>query len=48
MLGIIISNFLKIGNGWPVVVKYVTTAVYVGTHFFLQFIENILQSRSNA
>ena len=34
MLGIIASNFLKIGNGWAIVVKYATTVVYVGTHFF--------------
>ena len=36
MLGIIASNFLKIGNGWNIVEKYATTVyvyVYVGTHF---------------
>ena len=27
MLGIITSNFLKIGNGWTVVEKYATTVV---------------------
>ena len=47
MLGIVASNFLKIGNGWAVVVKYATTVVYVGTHFFLQFLENS-RSHSNA
>ena len=40
MLGIIASNFLKIGNGWTVVEKYATTALYLGTHFFSQFLEN--------
>ena len=40
MLGIIASNFLKIGNGWAIVAKYATTVVYVGTHFFQQFLEN--------
>ena len=40
MLGIIASNFLKIWNGWAIVVKYATTVVYVGTHFFQQFLEN--------
>ena len=38
MLAIIASNFLKIGNGWSIVVKYATTVVYVGTHFFPQFL----------
>ena len=47
MLGIIASNFLKIGNGWTIVVKYATTVVYVGTHFFQQFLENS-RSHSNA
>ena len=47
MLGIIASNFLKIGNGWAIVVKYVATVVYVGTHFFPQFLENS-RSHSNA
>ena len=45
MLGIIASNLLKIGNGWAIVVKYVTTVVYVGTHFFPPFLEN---SRSHS
>ena len=45
MLGVIASNFLKIGNGWAIVVKYATTVVYVGTHFFPQFLEN---SRSHS
>ena len=44
MLGI---NFLKIGNGWAIVVKYATTVVYVGTHFFPEFLENS-RSHSNA
>ena len=48
MLKIIGSNFLKIGNGWAVVVKYATTVVDVGTHFFPQFLEKIPQSHSNA
>ena len=39
MLGIIASNFLKSGNSWAIVVKYATTVVYVGTHFFPQFLE---------
>ena len=47
MLGIIASNFLKIGNGWAIVAKYATTVVYVGTHFFQQFLENS-GSHSNA
>ena len=47
MLGIIASNFLKIGNGWAIVVKYATTVVYVGTHFFPQFLEKS-RSHSNA
>ena len=33
MLGSIASSFLKIGNGWPIVVKYAATVLYVGTHF---------------
>ena len=48
MLGIIASDFLKVENGWPVVVKYVTTVVYVGTPFFPQFLEKISESHSNA
>ena len=47
MLGIIPSNFLKIRNGWAIVVKYAATVVYVGTHFFSQFLENS-RSQSNA
>ena len=38
------SNFLKI-SGWAVVVKYATSVVYVGTHFFPQFLES---SRSHS
>ena len=45
MQAIITSKFLKIGNGWAAVVKYDTTVVYVGTHFFPQFLEN---SRSHS
>ena len=47
MLGIIASNFIKVGNGWAIVVRYATTVVYVGTHFFPQFLENS-RSHSNA
>ena len=47
VLGIIASNLLKIRNGWAIFVKYVTTVVYVGTHFFPQFLENS-RSHSNA
>ena len=47
MLVIIARNFLKIGNGWAIVVKYPTTVVYGRTHFFLQFLENS-RSYSNA
>ena len=47
MLGIIASNLLKIGNGWAIVVKYATTAVYIVTHFFPKFLENS-RSHSNA
>ena len=46
-LWVITSNFLKIKNGWAVVVKYATTVVYVGTHCFPQFLENS-RSHSNA
>ena len=45
ILGIIVSNFLKIGKGWAIAVKYATTVVYLGTHFFPQFLEN---SRSHS
>ena len=34
------NYFLKIKNGWTVIKKYATTLVYVGTHFFPQFLEN--------
>ena len=37
MLGTIASNFVKLGNGWTIIVKYATTIAYVGTHFFPQF-----------
>ena len=47
MLGIIASNFLKAGNGWAIVEKYAPTLVFVGTHFFSQFLENFI-SHSNA
>ena len=47
ILGIIASNFLKIGNGWTVVEKYATIIVYVGIYFFSQFLENS-RSHSNA
>ena len=40
MLGIITSNFLKIGNGWTIVEKYAPTVVSIGAHFFPQFLEN--------
>ena len=50
-LWVIASNFLKIRTGWDKVVKYVRSirmsVVYVGTHFFLQFLENS-RSHSNA
>ena len=45
MLGIIASNFLKIKSGWAIVVGFATTAVYIGTHFLPQFLEN---SRSHS
>ena len=47
MLGIMASNFLKIGNGWAIAIQYATTVVYIGTHAFLQSIENS-RSHSNA
>ena len=47
MLGIIASNFLKIENGWAMVIKYATAVVYVGTPFFPQSLENS-RSHSNA
>lgn len=36
----IISNLLKIRNGWTAVESYGTTLVHVGTHFLPQFLEN--------
>ena len=47
MLVIIASNFLKIENGWAVVVKYAATVEYVGTPFSPQFLEKVSQSHSN-
>ena len=47
MLGIIASNFLKIGNGWATVEKYAPTVVLVGAHVFPQFLGNF-RSHSNA
>ena len=45
MLGIFASNFLKTKSGWAIVVEFATTAVYIGTHFLPQFLEN---SRSHS
>ena len=42
MLGIIASNFLKIGNGWATVEKYASTVVFVGALFFPQFLDKNL------
>ena len=47
MLGIIASDFLKIGNGWDIVEKYAITVVYVGTHLFPKF-QEYSRSHSNA
>ena len=47
MMRIIASNFLKIGNGWAIIVQYATNVVYAGTHFFPHFLENS-GSHSNA
>ena len=47
MLGIITRNFLKLLNGWAIVVKYAATVACVGTYFFPQFLENS-RSHSNA
>ena len=47
MLGIIASNFLKTGNGWAIVEKDAPAVVFVGAHFFPQFLENF-RSHSNA
>ena len=41
MLGIIVSNFVKIGNGLVIVEKYAPSVVWVGAHFFPQFLENL-------
>ena len=46
-LWVIASNVLKIRNDWAVVGKYATAIVYVGTHFFPQFLQNS-RSHSNA
>ena len=46
ILGIIASNFLKIGNGWTIVEKCAPTVVSVGAHFSPQFLENC-RSHSN-
>ena len=40
MLVTIASIFQRIENGWATVVKYATNVVYLGTHFFPQFLEN--------
>ena len=45
MLGIIASNFLKLGNSLTIVEKYAATVVHIETHCFPQFVEN---SRSNS
>ena len=47
MLGIIASNFLKIGNSWAIGEKYATIVIYVATHFLPQFLGNS-RSHSNA
>ena len=47
MMGIIASNFLRIGNGSAIVVQYATTVVYVETHILPQFLENS-RSHSNS
>ena len=47
MMGIIASNFLRIGNGSAIVVQYATTVVYVETHILSQFLENS-RSHSNS
>ena len=41
MLQVIANNFLKIGNSWAIVKKYAPNAVFVGAHFFPQFLENV-------
>ena len=45
MLRIIARNVLKMVNDRAMVEKHATNLVYVGTHFFPQFLEN---SRSRA
>ena len=47
MLVIIAINFLQIENGWAIVDKYYPTVVFVGAHFFPQFLENF-RSHSGA
>ena len=47
MLGIIASNMLKTENGWAIVEKYAPTVVFIGAHFFPQFLENF-RSHSKA
>ena len=47
ILGIIASNFLETGNLWAIVEKYAPAVVFVGAHFFPQFLENF-RSHSNA
>ena len=47
ILGIIASNFLETGNLWAIVEKYAPAVVFVGAHFFPQFLENFI-SHSNA
>ena len=39
MLGIIASNFLKIENGWATAEKYAQIVVFIGAHFFPQFLD---------
>ena len=46
ILGIIVSNFLKIEKGWAIFVKYATIVVYVGPYFFRQFLENSRSHRN--
>ena len=47
MLGIIASNFLNTGNDGAIVQKDAPAVVFVGAHFFPQFLENF-RSHSNA
>ena len=46
VLKIFASNFLNIGNGWAIVIKYAATVVYEETYFFPQFLVNC-RSHSN-